>query len=1460
MRIKKRFIFSSVLLGGVSALIAPLFFVSAQKNRVFYGDADKEINDERLNNIFSNLTHEKHRFWNEKAWIYDPEKYGNFRNKGLFIKHIDDIYLKEQINNAMTYQFTNDEHEAYYKQINYFENNNIPIEFKPDKHLFIRESDPEIFDSVNDSPGETDFDNVNKDRLLEWYKNDSIWLEPYDVETRTVYEPDWDPYDKPDHYDNYYNWKKELVITPNEFKYTLAYPKVYKELLDKMKQNGFEIETNSYESKTDIDFADDNFVVFNKPSWHVNGHGELIKYKYFWGWEDVSAGANLTKVFGLNTQIFIDLVNNLRTINNDDHFVWLSQQIGLDTSKPWKIESDTLGGLNTTLPENIKNIGQTNLQKLNAYFGDKNSGVKQREFVFNKFKINVSYRPKVINNSEFILHWNIDKIEYDGVDFTQNIIQGVRKEIESEYQFVNNFVHQNDRSVVRAIINAINNSFLGIDTVDKRSVYFKPSSIFFNYGENNMPSRLNIELGYVVDGKTLLDIKKDRNFNVYSLYHKDQAIRLSDPRDNSGNFGGKFLVNAPVRMSFSVGKDEDEIVLVNKKRIDVYNHLFEYDFRDLRSSARDDERIPFDEKNKDKNQKLDEENSHYKNEYVIELLKFKKGSNNTGEPIGRYKVVYVINTQSVVQNFKWYAWDPQNNPKQKELISEHLLNKDGEPIIDNKTGLPKLNPKFDKAIDPENGIKKQIIWIPSTTLQDKVMEQLKFVYPKDTTNSNGQAQVKITDFGLFAEASVLGKGALRNIFKDKNLKDSDVKYWRVNLFDASQKWVSNADIKLQPLNPNDGSGENSYMSEQGLWLVFATTSKGITNAKLILIDKDNKPNNYFFDEIKDKNDENNVSLQKSFVLFWESQVGKLLKDQLIYNEGLSNEQVEQLSYEQVWNHYQNWLLKTWQDYDPKIQLKGIEKDIFNDYIWPKTLNLRGLGKNQRKQIESEVNEWVQKVLSENKQLKGLKLGIDYIIEEFNDAKTKENWFNKLANVSIYGTEENKRYKGIALNFKGLVRIQSDGQKFDYSKSHKTVYFRNEAWHYYEPPVDLKTLNINDLSININKKDFEASYRNENQIDLLYRNAIKAKVINYVQNSLKTYNYEHDGQEIELGKDVKFENLDEVVSVLMAGKRNDGESLKLVGINANLLNFKEFNVKNTGEGGKYNLNNLTHLLIKDKDVVVQKTNYEDIRAAVVELVKRAASKVGLKADQDYQIYALNVKAYWFELIMKLNDKRILNKKGLHKILLREIDYLNDLKYIDVEGKKLLIPKSGPENIATKTLFFNQLAQIQNNVKREEANKGVNFDVFSKLVIVMPTKNTIGFGHGFIINKASKNYNFNNNENTKNNTKNTDKSIKNKIEDDFDGWGIDDEEGIINEKKISELIKEPHSISVDTSSKKFNNFVHLVKKNWWKILIVFWSIFGGVLGSVFLIRYLAKKYAWTYGKRVKKRQKNKKKSNK
>nr|WP_307928109.1 hypothetical protein [Mycoplasmopsis bovis] len=173
-------------------------------------------------------------------------------------------------------------------------------------------------------------------------------------------------------------------------------------------------------------------------------------------------------------------------------------------------------------------------------------------------------------------------------------------------------------------------------------------------------------------------------------------------------YGGKWIAHTPLKVNFTATSDETEVITINGKKIDVINYRFEENLTDKRKDANDNERV-FNANIEDQNDKTakNDSNSHAKNEYKIEITKYKDKAHKTVEY--KYTKIIVIDSRSSQMDYKWFAWDPEKNKHQKELIEEFLTDEKGEAKKD-KDGKPIPNPKYDPLIDKKTGTKKQLVW------------------------------------------------------------------------------------------------------------------------------------------------------------------------------------------------------------------------------------------------------------------------------------------------------------------------------------------------------------------------------------------------------------------------------------------------------------------------------------------------------------------------------------------------------------------------------------------------------------------------------------------------------------------------------------------------------------------------------------------------------------------------------
>ena len=1321
-------------------------------------------NESLLKTFFNNLNFKRNT--REKALSYDPNKYSNGTNNNYRVFAITTDPL------GISSHYTN-----------------------PADHIKISLNKDIIANSYNETSNKTYNDLIFSNYVEDYdkyYFSDNF---PSHLNIKYFYKKYDDGYWQDDYWipNIVEKWYTDQILPTNTFKINYVNKDIFDSLI---KMHSYKI--NSFK----------NILNFNKEITLENVEidknlSDQYKQKYFYNKFDISTkdeiniDFNLTKWHGIDIN---DTISLIKFLSNNEQFKHIETLFKLFNIKNKNerilIESDTMGNLNTPIDKSIFIGGTSNFNKVQNKLA-----LANKTYEFGNFKLEISYKIKPNREGTlFNLIFFIKNIFYKNTNITDSLREGIYNETKN-WSFVNNFQAPNNRENVRKIylmfyklLSFEYDGYEGYNVIENIPISFIPSNIYETYGENGFASRLTFKYGLVVNKRSLFDIQNSTIFDFSKQVEVDKPIKLEDA---SGNYGGKWLINSPLKVEFMANKQESEVLFINNQKIDVLNRHFWYDLKDLRNSADDNERIALNSEDANKPQsELNDTNSRKKNEYIIEIRKYKDNSNNSGEPTHTYKIKFVIVEQSLNQTFKWFAWNPENNPDQKELITKNL-EKDGKEVLD-KNGIPIPNPKYDEALDKETGTKKQIIWIPKNTLFSNITKHLKFWYP-NIDNLN--------DFGIFAEASVLGKGALRNLIVDKHIDKNKITYFKVQIYSkASNKWINNDELKIEELNANDATSQNAYMSEEGIWLIGSNSIGSISNLKLIIIDKDNSPRNYFLDELKNKLDNNGLSLDKKFEKFWSSTLGINFKFYLLNEKLYNEEQINKINYDDLIPIYNEYVSSSWQYSDlPQID-KSI--DIFNDFIWSKLENLNGLTDKQK--IKEKVLNYINTNLNDNSLTKNLIKERDYYIYEFTNINDENSFLNELARVSILGTENNKTYKGIKLTLIG---------KGIYANSKKEIYFKNEAWHIYEPPIDLNSLNItNELVLNISKKFFENKNIPEDVVDQKYRNAISNAIITFINNELNNYKNltKANGKEIEilLNKDIKINNLNEVIAYLMRGKiLKDPINLELSGINANLLNTKTIAIKNIGDGGKFNLQNLSYLFLEYKHIL-EETNPNNLVKLIKEKIIEIANKLFLEYDKDYSIYLIKYPFYFIDLVVDLNQLDKMSNQ--FKLKIKEIqEYIDSHKTFEYENKIINV-----ECIPTDMNFLNLINKNKENINdeliRNIINNNLNINIFYKLITILPKSNkTSNFAYINFFNKVNREY---------------------KIDQD-PAW---------------------EEIKPNISEDKENNLKKHVK-TWWFGLLMSLLVIGLLIEIIFLIKFIYSKYGGTFGKNVK-HKKHKKNSTK
>ncbi|UWD34481.1 hypothetical protein NX772_01465 [Mesomycoplasma molare] len=472
---------------------------------------------------------------------------------------------------------------------------------------------------------------------------------------------------------------------------------------------------------------------------------------------------------------------------------------------------------------------------------------------------------------------NTEKI---AVDDTSNWEYAINKLNGYNFQSDSNFSSQlkmetyQDGEKLRFFIryhNPFNNRTEHFLISENISVKYNPTDKFRN---KDISSRLKITPGKYLDLT-----------NPYSLELVDDKPVLIQESNKpvSRTYGGKWLYNAPAKLQFTTTIREDEVLFVNNQKVDVLDRNFQFNLADLRL---------------EKTENNGQETSGT-NEYEISVVKYNKTNANeeNREEVSRYTIFIIIQSANNIVNGKWFAWDPENNPKQKELIEEFLVDKDNNFILD-KNGNKINNPKFDPLIDKKTGTKKQIVWVEFKNSDLKLPNNTRFI--QDPLNERNELLDNNEDitWGFIAEASVVGKGI--NLVLDDINNSNVAKRFLINKNNNEIIELINDELVQPTVNTGNDitltSQENNYFSSSGIWLFTSRTEKGIDAYKMFLIGE-NSPKDLF----------TNTFPNESITPFWSSIKGKHLYSYLNQVLNIDNSQIFKLSYEEILNYWKLYI-------------------------------------------------------------------------------------------------------------------------------------------------------------------------------------------------------------------------------------------------------------------------------------------------------------------------------------------------------------------------------------------------------------------------------------------------------------------------------------------------------------------------------------------------------------------------
>ncbi|WXA52144.1 hypothetical protein RRG58_07930 [Mycoplasmopsis cynos] len=1121
--------------------------------------------------------------------------------------------------------------------------------------------------------------------------------------------------------------------------------------------------------------------------------------------------------YGLKGDEFEFLIYSLININENNALHDIKAFKNLIHNNKILIYSDS--GKTSLLTDKINKsvyVGsKTNIEKLEEEINKNKFEIVYKNLTL---KFRYDYQISSYGRNYVNLKLILDDILYSGSSIKNSLNNNLRYDLRKSFNFFND-TNVNGRYLY-FVLNHIKDWIDNSKTIRSNiKIDLEDSDLYKRISHNlALQDRIIFNYSYVLKDNVRLNnfIDNQNNWNRDTYLELDRRVQILPP-DANANYGGKWKVKAPIEVKFLANLSESEVLLINKNRVDVLNRWFKYDLRDNRSSINDESRELYDKNSKEE---ANETNSHKKNEYSIELIKYRENTNNTQEEY-KYKIDFIIDSYDIEQSIKYYAWNPEINKDQNDLITPYLM-ENGEFIKD-KNGNKIPNPKYDASIDKQTGTKKQLVWIDTNLFKSnsELLRKISFAFPKLDRKYN---------FGIFAEASVLGKGALRNVFGNF-VGNANSEYYSYQLFNKINKGIyENKGERIVSLNAELGSSESSYMSSEGIYLVWAKTANSISDIQLILIDEDNKSDSFFLDEIEKINfnsipgSSNNleylnidgsIKLNEYISNFWKisNPVANAFSYYLINNRNLKEEEIKNLSFVNVKKYYLDFINN---NLFGSLTSESINSNnIFGGYEF-NNLNLNGLVLEQKEIIIKKVKEFIQKELNKFSYLhkiNDLVYENDYYIEEFQNERDTQNFINKVGVVQK--KSENLDVNYFDINVVGLKK---------YNNSNAVFRISNVAWNSIYPPVDLSNLNINFINkIRVDKKELREeygellnSYTNfsdrETYLDNLYETKINQAIEKVINDFLVEYN---KGKEfnLELGKDILITNKDEVISRLKNSPNKD-IYLRLIGDNANLLNYKEIIFNNSGKNDVVNLSDFTKILT-GSNKVLNTSNLENIRYETLQWITNKGKEINLEINDNYLVYGANTFLYWLDLIIDINDETLSDrwkeKISQFKEFLSKNNTLRNGEFIK------FIPEKENE------------IHLLNNQKEALLNMIVNDKIgLYKQFIILPKENkSFNYAYGGIINAI--------NENELEEIKLNDDKIK-EIEDLIkdDDVKTEDEINIIDSK--------------EETKKKVIKVISIVSG------IV--GVIGSLIGIIFIAKSLSIKYGFKLG--INSFKKNKKKA--
>ncbi|MEA4162621.1 Mbov_0399 family ICE element protein [Mycoplasma sp. 4404] len=407
-------------------------------------------------------------------------------------------------------------------------------------------------------------------------------------------------------------------------------------------------------------------------------------------------------------------------------------------------------------------------------------------------------------------------------------------------------------------------------------------------------------------------------------------------------------------LTFLANPDNNEILYINDQEVPVLNNQYRYEFKDLKASTIGETKLraletakanlqkfndqvakhnlnneQLSQSDKKRQKQLEDElqraqNAYDRlNTYKIEIKAFDETNQTT-------RIVYSKEIQILSQldqkfEAKFYAWNPEENSNQKELLERWLKDPKGNYILDSSNNrIP--NPKYNPNINAKTGSNIELVVLEKYSTPGSKHPWAYF------TDGFFNLQDPLTPEGVYKERNwTSDKSGVNSIIAEAQVVYGGVKFdisdniTNLSVYKLEDgEWIYDEEIDIDWDDKlSFFKQENNVFSQKGVWLFSVKSNTGLAKYKVFNIKEPDARNEAVNDEVFSKL----VSHSRNF---WEHSMGKHLSAYLRLKYNYSIENIKNLSYSEVMNYWKEYFSNIYNKYKiPVAEVRFLESRVKN---------------------------------------------------------------------------------------------------------------------------------------------------------------------------------------------------------------------------------------------------------------------------------------------------------------------------------------------------------------------------------------------------------------------------------------------------------------------------------------------------------------------------------------------------